>query len=240
LLVQSEPQTDAVNDFRPELNNAARDVAMVRQFVLDLENAGIAGLHKTMLLGAGAGTFQPDWQSFITGFAAIPGLDMIDTHIYNLQPTANVEGEFAIAMKIADIAHEAGKGVSLCEFWFSKSSMAVGLTDHGDPLADTMVRDVFSFWTPLDVKFLNTVAKLANLKHFDYISGFGLYNWFALTDYDTIILPPVYPPKNASENSASDTLVRNRQFQLARQALAARQLSPTGEAYKTIIAKGPK
>ena len=111
-LLQTEPQTDAVNDFRQELNNPAKDTAMIGKFVTDLENAGISGLHTSILLGSGAGTWQPSWQSYISGLIAIPGLDKIDTHIYNLQPDVNQVGEIAVAIQIADMAHAAGKGVS--------------------------------------------------------------------------------------------------------------------------------
>lgn len=121
LLLQTEPQTDAINDSRPELNNPAKDTAMISKFVTDLENAGIPCLHTLMQLGSGAGTWQLDWQSYISGLISITGLDKIDTHIYNLQPDVNKLGEVTIAMQIADMAHTAGKGVSMSEFWLHKS-----------------------------------------------------------------------------------------------------------------------
>jgi hypothetical protein len=42
-----------------------------------------------------------------------------------------------------------------------------------------------------------------------------------------------------SELSFSDALNTNTQNQLAKQALAKQQLSPTGNAYKTVIAGMP-
>jgi hypothetical protein len=239
LLLQTEPQTDAVNDFRPELNNATKDTAMISKFVADLESAGIADLHTSIQLGSGAGTWQPDWKSYFSGLIAIPGLDKIDTHIYNLQPDVNQLGEVPIAMQIADMAHAAGKGVTMSEFWFHKSTSLVGLTEGGDSLTDIRVRDMFSFWSPLDVQAFQMLAKLANDKHFDYVSAFGHYNWFALTDYNSLQSAPVYPAANSTQNEAVDNQITSLQNQAARQALAANQLSPTGKTYQTIIAHPP-
>ena len=69
-------------------------------------------MHTSIQLGSGAGTWQPDWKSYFSGLIAIPGLDKIDTHIYNLQPNVNQLGEVDIAMQIADMARSVGKGVT--------------------------------------------------------------------------------------------------------------------------------
>ena len=93
LLLQTEHDTDAVNDFRTELNYATQDVSMIDQFVTDLESAAIIGLHTSIQLGSGAGAWKNNWQAYLSGLAAIPGLDKLDTHIYNLQPDVNQIGE---------------------------------------------------------------------------------------------------------------------------------------------------
>jgi hypothetical protein len=238
LLLQTEPQTDAIEDFRPELNIPEQDVAMISKFVTDLEKTGISGLHASIQIGSGAGTWEPNWQSYISGLAAISGLDRLDTHIYNLHPNINQIGEIPITIQIADMAHAVGKGVSISEFWLHKSTALVGLTTGGDSLPDIRARDVFSFWAPLDEQFLQMMAKLANHTHCDYISAFGHYNWFTLTDYNSLRspCPPIYPATNSTQNSACDSQIINTQNQLAKQALAKQQLSPTGNAYKAVIA----
>jgi hypothetical protein len=239
LLLQTEPQTDAVNDFRPELNNATKDTAMISNFVTALENARIPGLHTSIQLGSGAGTWQPGWKSYFSGLMVIPGLDKIDTHIYNLQPDVNQLGEVAIAMQIADMAHSVGKGVTMSEFWFHKSTSLVGLTEAGDTLTDIRARDMFSFWAPLDEQSFQMLSKLANYKHFDYVSAFGHYNWFALTDYNSLQSPPIYPAITNSQNEVVDNQITSLQNQLAKQALNNNQLSPTGKAYQAIISNPP-
>jgi hypothetical protein len=237
LILQTEPQTDAVNDFRTELNNAAQDVDMINSFVNDLNNAGISGLHTSILVGSGAGTWQPDWKSYFTGLVAIPGLDKIDTHIYNLQPGVNQLGEVTIAGQIADMAHAAGKGVTMSEFWFHKSSTLVGLTENGDSLVDVRVRDMFGFWYPLDQQAFQMLSDLANYKHFDYVSAFGHYNWFALIDYNSLQTVPVYPPANGTENTTVDDQITTMLNQATKQALAGSGLSLVGKAYQSVISR---
>ena len=240
LILQSEPQTDAVNDFRPELNNASQDVAMITKFVSDLNNAGISGLHTSILLGSGAGTWQPDWKSYFTGLAAISGLDKIDTHLYNFQPGVNQLGEVTIAMQVADMAHAAGKGVTMSEFWFDKSATLAGLTENGDSISDMRVRDMFSFWEPLDVQAFQMLSDLANFKHFDYVSVFGFYNWFSLVDYDSLKSVPVYPPLTDTQNTAVDNQITTSQNQSAKLAMSSGRLSPVGKAYQALISGQPK
>ena len=139
----------------------------------------------------------------------------------------------------ADLAHAAGKGVSMSEFWLHKSTTLVGFAEGADSLVDIRARDMFSFWTPLDEQFLRMIGKLANYKRFDYISGFGFYYWFALTDFNSLPSPPVFPPANSTQNATIDAFITNTQNQLAKQALAKQQFSPTGNAYKILIASIP-
>jgi hypothetical protein len=71
LLVQSEPDTDANDDYRPELNTPATDVAMVQLIVNNLTAAKVPGLHSTVKLGAGMGAWQANWQEYL----GTPGAD---------------------------------------------------------------------------------------------------------------------------------------------------------------------
>jgi hypothetical protein len=189
-----------------------------------------------MQLGSGAGSWQLDWQTLFSGLVTIPGLDKIDAHLYNIMPDINSIGEVSVAMQVADMAHAAGKSVSMSEFWLHKSTALVGFAEGADSLMDIRARDMFSFWAPLDEQFLRMMSNLANYKHFDYISGFGFYYWFALTDFNSLRSPPVYPPTNSTQNAAIDALITNTQNQLAKQALAKQQFSPTCNAYKNVIA----
>lgn len=238
LILQSEPETDAVNaqsrSLTAAINDPKTDADMVRYFVTKLDAAGIPGLHTSIQLGAGMGTWQGNWQQYATNFAAIPGLDKLDCHIYNLQSGLD---EIAAAERVADIAHAAGKGATIAEFWLHKSTSLSGLTQNGDPLLDVRSRDTFSFWEPLDEQFLDVMVKLGNASHFDYISAFGFFSWFAAVDYKSLPspCPPHYPATSATENSSCDSRIQALRNTQAQQALASGQISPIGLAYKKAI-----
>ncbi len=104
------------------------------------------------------------------------------------------------------MAHTAGKGASISEYWLHKSTSLSGFSGP-DPLLDVRARDTFSFWSPLDQQFLSMMIKLANYKQFDYISAFGFFYWFNLIEYASLTTPcpPVYPASNANQNSACDS-----------------------------------
>ncbi len=127
LLLQTEPTTDAVNSQNPALSSVMSDpkadTEMIRQFVAALQQAQIPGLHTTMPLGSGVGSWQADWKAYVTDLATIPGLDEIDTHVYNLQPGLD---EIGVAEQVADMAHAAGKGASISEYWLHKSTSLRG------------------------------------------------------------------------------------------------------------------
>jgi hypothetical protein len=142
-------------------------------------------------------------------------------------------------MQIADMAHAAGKGVTMSEFWFQKSASLVGLTENGDPVTDIRVRDMFSFWTPLDQQAFQLLSDLANYKHFDYVSPFGIYYWFTLIDYSSLTIFPVYPAASETQNESVDNQITALMNQSATRTLADNQLSLTGKAYKAAIANQP-
>ena len=93
---------------------------------------------------------------------------------------------------------------------------------------------MFGFWTPLDVQAFQMLSDLANYKHFDYISAFGIYYWFTLISYDSLQSTPVYPAANGTENEAIDNQISLMNTS-AKQTLVSNQLSQTGKAYKSMI-----
>src|ERR1700691_4565882 len=129
LIVQSEPDTDARDDYRPELHTPATDVAMIQLIVNNIEAANIAGLHSTIMLGSGMGTWQLSWQQYLgtpgtgTGLLGIAGLDGIDNHVYNFtgqQSSTGLTEELSVSLQMIDSAHAAGKFASIAEFWPNK------------------------------------------------------------------------------------------------------------------------
>jgi hypothetical protein len=238
LLVQSEPDTDSANDYRQELNTPATDVSMVQQLVTDLENANIAGLHSTILLGSGMGTWQASWQQYLgtpgtdTGLLGIVGLDVIDNHIYYLtgeQSSSGLNDELNVSLQMIGSAHAAGKLASIAEFWPNKSLIA------GESNIDIEARTTFSFWAPLDQEFMPMMFELANSNSLEYISAFNDNLFWAYEPYASLPCLPIYPG-TGTENVSCDTSILNAASAAADLALGLGQFSSLGTSYKADIA----
>jgi hypothetical protein len=238
LLVQSEPDTDAANDYRPELNTPATDVAMVQLLVTNLENAKIPGLHSTIMLGAGMGSWQPSWEEYLgtpgtaTGLLGIVGLDGIDNHIYYLtgeQSSSGLNAELNVSLQIIDSVHAAGKFASIAEFWLNKSLIA------GESNIDVEARTTFGFWAGLDEQFMPMMVKLANGNSLAYLSAFNDDLFFAYEPYVALPCLPIYPG-TGTENVSCDTLILNAASAAADLALGLGQFSSLGASYKADIA----
>jgi phospholipase C len=132
-----------------------------------------------MLAGAGTGTWENP--AYINELFNMPGLDFIDLHIYPL----NKDGVLLErALSYAQQAKAAGKRVTISESWLWKASA----TELGNGLGDTekaMNRDVYSFWYPLDKRFIQDVTNLADATGMDFISFFWTRNLFSYLDYDS-------------------------------------------------------
>ncbi len=238
LIVQSEPDTDARDDYRPELNTPATDVAMVQQLVNDLTAAKVPGLHSTVKLGAGMGTWQANWQEYLgtpgadTGLLGITGLDGIDNHVYFLtgQSASGMALELGTSMQMIAAVHAAGKFASICEFWPHKSLIV------GESFMDVAARDPFNFWAPLDQQYLPIIFEMANQGSLEYLSAFNDGEFYAYEPYTSLPCVPVYPAATASQNQACDRSILSAVTATFQSALALGQLSATGTAYKAEIA----
>ena len=232
LLLQTEPDTDAYNAYRPELNNPTTDVQMVSQIATNLTNANIPGLHTSIKVGSGAGTWLTNWNGYISGEIALTGaasLDFLDTHIYSVTGTGIQGQEVNTALQMINMAHAAGKGFGISEFWPQK-------TLHGsDPESDLRARDMFSFWEPIDAQFLSFMAKLASDEHLDYLSVGQNYFYANYVNYASSPCDPTYPAPSQSANVSCDGQITSAETQLASQAITAGQLSSSGLEYKNTI-----
>jgi hypothetical protein len=178
----------------------------------------ITGLNRgTTKLGAGAGSWLANAPEYDTAFAHL-GLDYIDLHIYPVT-TATV----ATLGKIVDAARTAGKPVVLDEAWLFK----VGPDDKSDiPFAqptEAFRRDAFSFWSPLDGRFLQLVTQFARANGILYVAPFWSTFFWGAVEY----------------GPATKDLPYARLEQLANQqvveALRAGTFTATGKAYGDAI-----
>lgn len=163
LTVLAEPDTEAKLTGVSVLatpDGAARAVGDV------LAAAGPRGAAR---IGAGAGTWLPT--SFAQAIAAQP-VDYLDAHVYpaNAQSAAN-------AVALAGVARRAGKPLVIDEAWLYKTDQP-GIAG-GPAAAETVFRqDVFSFWQPLDARFLATTFTWARKAGAAYVSAFWSWQFF--------------------------------------------------------------
>ena len=170
LTVVIEPDTEALQTGKP-VDNVVTQTGYVEYVLYILKENDITDVK----IGAGVGTWHPQYKEFITSFANTD-VDYIDTHIYPIN-----KDFFERVLTIADIAQSNGKPITMSETWLFKTAE----TELGS-ITETSVfaRDVFSFWEPLDQKFLEIIVKLAYVKEFEFVSPFWTKYFFAYLDYN--------------------------------------------------------
>jgi hypothetical protein len=206
LTIANEPTTEKLN---LGIEQTSTQFADTTSYVLNgLEHSGT-------LMGSGTGTWSN--MNYIRELVKIPNLDYIDMHIY---PIDYLQG----AVDAAEIARSANKRLVLAEIGLYKvrdtemndlGKMATQATIYG--------RDVFSFWEPLDSKFLELVVKMAKCNAYEFISPFWstcLYNYI---DYNDTTKNLDYSQLRQLDNAAA---YRN---------LIAGKFSGWGETYSNII-----
>ncbi len=165
LTVENEPSTREANtglDF--SLKNF---VDVVDYFVTDLETNGIP-------IGAGIGT----WDDFeILEELAKLNIDYLDIHIYPINSDYFTEK----IVRAAEIAEENGKGLAMAEAWLYKIGDDEFATKTPN---DIYARDAYSFWEPLDSRFITVLCGFAHLLDFDSMSFFWSQYFFGYIDYE--------------------------------------------------------
>ena len=175
------------------------------------------GHSEGMVLTAGAGTWEEP--NYLDGLIGMPGLDAIDIHLYPLgRDAALLQRAYAAAQD----ANAHGQQVVISEAGLYKVR-ASELTTLGKNFTEIFGRDVFSFWEPLDEKFIQVITQLARAGKIELVSFFWTRNFFAYLDYDQYYTVPS-EEINRPINQASILNVRNG------------TLSQLGEFYKNWIA----
>ncbi len=149
---------------------SVRDYTEFVNFILkDLDRRGV-------LVGAGTGNW--DDPAYIESLAKNTSVDYIDIHLYPISRDFT-----ARAVQQANIARANGKRIIIGETWLYKS----GERETGGASAvDIMSRDVYSFWQPLDEKFLTLVTRFARQNQIEFVSPFWSGYFFAYADYEKI------------------------------------------------------
>jgi len=207
LTFANEPETEAMNT---GLEFSVQNMRELAEYVLN-------GLdRKGALIGAGAGTW--DKIEYFQSLSQIPSLDYLDMHIYP------INSDFVIdkTIRIARIAKDSGKRLLLSETWLYKVwDGELGTATAA--AAELFARDVFSFWSPLDQKFIEAMVKLSHLLKIDLCSFFWMQYFYAYIEYDE--------QKDAMKPSQLFALVNAE----AAKNIYSNTLSPTGKRCQSLI-----
>jgi len=175
-------------EIRPDylqIANEPTTTAMLTKFV-DTPNDYAAFVHKAvqsippqsdMLLGAGAGTWEN--QSYVTSLNSIAGLNFIDLHVYPLGRDGNM---LRLAADLAEKARSAGKRVVISEAWLYKTETSTAY--QANDFTSAIGQDVFSFWEPLDEKFIEDMTAVSRASGIEFQSFFWVREFYAYLDYD--------------------------------------------------------
>ncbi len=171
--------------------------------------------------GAGSATWED--RSYALAFAGVSALDYVDLHVY---PLTNGVADYMlnVASWADDIrAVDSTKAVSVGECWLYKAS--VSELSGGIANVSVFARDLYSFWQPLDIQFLEILYKLANYKELLFVVPYWSQYHFAYADYDD----PNVPATDAGKLAYSYTL--------ADPNITAQAFSPTGQHYMDIMSR---
>ena len=209
----SEPDTQATLSRQPIFKTPDGYTGIINDFLNQLHKAGAGGIP----IGAGIGTWQPDGRAFVKGLLST-GINYLDLHIYPVH-----RNYLENAITYADMAHAAGKQVAISEAWLLKvgDSELGHINAASNPTAFS--RDAYSFWAPLDQKFLGALVKYANWKHLLYCSPYWSRYFWSYVPYDQ-----VKDPGNA--NSTIQQSVWTAMY-----AMLRHELTSTGQFYSRAI-----
>jgi len=209
----SEPDTEGKLSGQPVFKTPNGYSQTISYFVNQLKQAGVTGIP----IGAGVGTWQPQGADFVRALLGT-GIDYLDLHVYPVN-----RNYLENAITYADMAQAAGKQVAISEAWLMKmgTSDASRVDSTRDP--GVFARDRYTFWAPLDQKFLGALVKYSNWKKLMYFSPYWSRYFWSYVDYD------------ASSESIPAGEAMQQASRAAVLASQERKVSATGEFYKDQI-----
>jgi uncharacterized protein (TIGR03437 family) len=236
----SEPDMESSKALQPALDAANPDTFITNNLRLvttirdTLEKADppIPGLHSSLRLIIGMGSWQRYFATLARAYARMPGIDIIDIHVHPIN--ASSQGDYLANIgTIADIAIAEGKAVGMNETWLYHES-AAELGQIGAPQVE--VRQNWSFFAPVDIAFLTLMMNVANYKRMEYVSFATPSVFFSYLDYEKT--PGCPTPPSTSCTVAQWNTAANRAFAAAILSKPV-PLTATGQAFKTLLAAQP-
>ncbi|OHA92339.1 MAG: hypothetical protein A3J09_02605 [Candidatus Zambryskibacteria bacterium RIFCSPLOWO2_02_FULL_51_21] len=213
LTVANEPETAARNLSLP-VGNIETAVDEVKYILSELDKLGLDNIK----YGAGFGNWQADYQNWAQRYTQLPNLDFLNIHIYP------VDGDLLNRiLTIDDIAKKYGKRLAVHEAWLYKWQIGER-TGNMAASAGTFAKDSYSFWQPLDAKFMETLYLLGESRNFEYVSPFWSNFFFGYFDYNEV-------------KNISGTKMMGNMISAGSTAAKQGKITETGRKYQTLISK---
>ncbi len=128
-------------------------------------------------VGVGAGTWEAD---LFGRFIRETDLDFYDVHIYPLQGNP---GGLETAREMARLAQGKGKPAIIGETWLYKMAQSeIGATS-GATASEAFRRDAFTFWEPLETRYIRDVLALGAEFKMPFVSFWGARFFFGQVDW---------------------------------------------------------
>lgn len=136
------------------------------------------GIIPNMKVGVGSGTWEDP--AYLDHFLEQDELDYINLHIY---PIGRGGSLLERARQVASKARLSGKDVVIGESWLYKAGHAELNAGERDAYTKFFGRDVYSFWEPLDEKFIQAITRMAEAEDIDFVSFFWARYLLAYLEY---------------------------------------------------------
>jgi hypothetical protein len=210
LTVLDEPDTFGSNLSLP-LNDPAIGVRLVTSALTGLDR-------QSTKVGAGTGTWTSP--AYDQALLTQTSIDYLSVHVYPLAQldVDNLNTDVAAAAR-------AHKPVAMDETWLYKDLLAGNFdttgTIHANPAgaANEQKLDTYSFFEPLDERYLTLITRYARNHGVVFVSPFSTLNFFASVDWTPAL------------DAASEQVPRAAQSRAAGAAMAAGILTKTGTTY---------
>ncbi len=209
LTLASRPQADAIGmrvSPREWRNHMQRSASALRSAFGDFAPP----------LGAGSGVW--DDPGYVEAFAGIAGIAYIDLSFYPVTVGQEdlLERMLAWPRRIRGI--DPQKRIVVSGAWLSKATAKEPWRNEPEP--DALAREAFSFWSPLDVNFLRTLAQCARAEQIELLGVSRPRYFFAYLDF--------FDPQTYKANAR---LLEELAAQRAAGAMERGGLTDTGRAF---------
>lgn len=209
LNIGAEPDTEARLAGQAGLDDPRARADMIRTILKGLDRGHTR-------LSAGIGTWGD--RDMVKAYFDKTDVDEIALHVYPVGRRT-----LATLYAVVEMARRAGKPVIVDECWLYKAGPGEGQSIAANETI--FVRDLWSFWGPLDQRFLGLMDRMARQEGVVWVSPFWTHQLFADLDYDSALEDRSYGE------------VQSRYLPRVLAAAEKGRLSSTGEFLKRLLAR---